>query len=73
MVLIHEALIINWVPGHTEFPDRHRGGETGPADLHGDCQTNVCFTVPEKPADTISEVLNFPRFAQIIDCSAASE
>jgi len=34
-------------------------------------KTNVCRTVPEKPADVISEVLNsknFLHFTQIVKC-----
>jgi len=41
----------------------------------GDCRTNVCCIVPEKPADVMSEVLCFkisPRVVQLISYFAAS-
>lgn len=41
----------------------------------GDCRTNVCCIVPEKPADVMSEVLRpkiSPRFVQLISYFAAS-
>jgi len=37
-----------------------------------DCKTNVYCMVPEKPADVISEVVNFPSFMRIIGCFTAS-
>ena len=52
----------------------YRCGGTGPADLATTGPKSCCI-MHEKPADAISDVLNFenfPHFAWIIDCFTAS-